>query len=66
MDPFETLIEASIAQWHGIEPPNQPAKRLAAELAATITAFEALRGALVFEDEPASFEAALQATKESA
>ena len=32
----------------------------------TIAAFEALRGTLVFEDEPSSFEAALQATKEEA
>ena len=62
----ETLIEATIARWHGIEAPNEPAKRLAAELAETIAAFEALRGSLVFEDEPSSFEAALQATKETA
>jgi len=41
-----------------------PAQRLAAELADTIKAFEALRGTLVFEDEPSSFEAALQAAKE--
>ena len=61
---FETLVESTIARWHGIEPPNDPAKRLAADLAATIAAFEALRGTLAFEDEPSSFEAALQATKE--
>ncbi len=66
MGDFETLVEATIARWHGIEPPNDPGRRLAAELAATITAFEALRGTIVFEDEPSSFEAALQATKESA
>ena len=66
MGAFETSIEATIARWHGIEPPNDPAKRLAAELAATIEAFEALRGTLAFEDEPSSFEAALQATKEGA
>jgi hypothetical protein len=65
MDAFETSVEATIARWHAIEPPNDPAKRLAAELAATITAFEALRGTLTFEDEPSSFEAALQATKET-
>ncbi len=65
MGVFETLIETTIARWHGIQPPNEPAKRLAAELAATIEAFEALRGTLVFEDEPSSFEAALQATKET-
>ena len=65
MGAFETSVEATIARWFGIKAPNQPAKRLAAELADTITAFEALRGTLVFEDEPSSFESALQATKES-
>jgi hypothetical protein len=55
-----------IATWHGVTAPNEPARRLAAELAGTIAAFEKLHGTLVFEDEPASFEAALQATKESA
>jgi hypothetical protein len=66
MSAFETSVEATIARWHGIEPPNEPAKRLAADLASTIAAFEALRGTLAFEDEPSSFEAALQATKEGA
>ena len=66
MGAFETSVEATIARWFGIKPPNDPARRLAAELADTITAFEALHGTLVFEDEPSSFEAALQATKESA
>jgi hypothetical protein len=64
MGAFETEVEATIARWFGIEAPNAPARRLAAELAATISAFEALRGTMTFEDEPASFEAALQATKE--
>jgi hypothetical protein len=66
MGAFETSVEATIARWHGIDAPNEPAKRLAAELAETIAAFEALRGTLAFEDEPSSFEAALQATKEGA
>ena len=64
MAAFENDIESTISRWHGITPPNDPAKRLAAELAQTIEAFEKLRGTLAFEDEPASFEAALQATKE--
>jgi hypothetical protein len=64
MGAFETSVEAAIARWFGIKPPNKPAKRLAADLAASIAAFEALRGTIVFEDEPSSFEAALQATKE--
>jgi hypothetical protein len=66
MGAFETSLESTIARWHGIRPPNEPGKRLAAELADTIAAYEALRGTLVFEDEPSSFEAALQATKEGA
>lgn len=66
MGAFETSVEATIARWHGIEAPNDPARRLASELAGTIEAFEALRGQMVFEDEPSSFEAALQATKEGA
>jgi hypothetical protein len=63
---FDNSLEAAISCWHGIDSPNAAAKRLASELAGTIAAFEALRGTLVFEDEPASFEAALQATKEIA
>ena len=66
MDDLETAIEATIARWHGIKVPNDPARRFTAELAETIAAFEALRGTLVFEDEPSSFESALQATKEGA
>ncbi len=66
MGAFLTSVEATIARWHGIKPPNRPARRMADELANTIAAFEALRGTLVFEDEPSSFEAALQATKEGA
>ena len=52
MDDFAAEVEATIARWHGIAAPNDPARRMAAELIATIRAFEALRGTLVFEDEP--------------
>jgi hypothetical protein len=61
---FLVVTEAMVATWHGITPPNDPARRLAADLANTIKAFEALRDRPRFEDEPSSFEAALQATKE--
>jgi hypothetical protein len=64
MDDFEAEIEATIARWHGIAAPNDPARRMAADLINTIRAFEALRGTLVFEDEPSSFEAALLEAKE--
>ncbi|HET6197652.1 MAG TPA: hypothetical protein VFE12_17955 [Acetobacteraceae bacterium] len=64
MDDFEAQVEATIARWHGIAPPNDPARRMAADLISTIRAFEALRGSLAFEDEPSSFEAALHEAKE--
>jgi hypothetical protein len=64
MDEFEAEIEATIARWHGIAAPNDPARRMAADLISTIRAFEALRGPLVFEEEPSSFEAALREAKE--
>ena len=64
MDPFEAEVEATIARWHGITAPNEPARRMAADLIVTIRAFEALRGTLAFEDEPSSFESALHDTKE--
>lgn len=63
---FVKHIEASVEAWHGIKPPNAPARRLAADLAATIAAFEAQRHVLAFDDEPSSFEAALIACKERA
>ena len=65
MDDFPTATEAMIARWFGVEPPNDAGRRMAADLVHTIAAFEKLRGTLVFEDEPSSFEAALQATKET-
>ena len=64
MDDFLSATEAAVARWHGITAPNEPARRMAADLAATIAAFTALRGTLAFEDEPASFEAALRETME--
>ena len=61
---FLPATEAMIETWHGVKPPNAPASRLAADLENTIRAFEALRGRMRFEDEPASFEIALQAVRE--
>ena len=61
---FLSTTEAAIAAWQGITPPNDPARRLAADLASTIAALEAVRGTLRFEDEPSSFEAALLECKE--
>jgi hypothetical protein len=65
MDPFLTEMELTIARWHGVSAPNEPARRMAADLLNTIAAFQALRGTLAFEDEPASFEAALHDMREA-
>ena len=64
MGDFLAETETTIARWHGVVAPNQPARRMAADLAGIIAEFEALRGTLRFEDEPSSFEAALRATME--
>jgi hypothetical protein len=64
MPTLQDIIETSVATWSGIAPPNEAARRMAADLAATIAAFEAQRGRLQFEDEPSSFEAALLEAKE--
>ena len=66
MDDFPHATEAAIARWFGVAPPNDPGRRMAADLVHTIAAFEKLRGTLVFEDEPSSFDSALQAPKETA
>lgn len=63
MEP-KTPIEKQIVFWTGIAPPNAQAREMAAQLEALIKDFEAQQGLLAFEDEPSSFEAALQATKD--
>jgi hypothetical protein len=65
MDQFLAETEAMIARWHGVAAPNEPGRRMAADLINTIAAFEALRGTLRFEDEPSSFEAALLDLRET-
>ena len=62
-DNFLSATEAYIKFWHGIDVPNDAGRRLAADLAHVIQAFEGQRARLQFEDEPSSFAAALQATK---
>lgn len=64
MTDFEQKTEDYVAAWHGIHPPNDPARRMAADLTATIAAFEAQRSILQFEDEPSSFETVLREFKE--
>ena len=55
-----------IAAWHGVTAPNEQGRRLADDLQGIIRNFARLRGTIAFEEEPSSFEAALQATKDGA
>jgi hypothetical protein len=54
----------SVRRWQGIAVPNAAARHGLKDFDGLIAALEKLRGELVFEDEPASFEAALAACKE--
>lgn len=62
--PLREIVAVQAQTWSGIVQPNEAAGIMADALAASIAGFEALRGQLAFEDEPSSFEAALQETKE--
>ena len=62
--PLREIVAVQARTWSGIEQPNEAAGIMADALSASIVGFTALRGQLAFEDEPSSFEAALQATKE--
>jgi hypothetical protein len=63
---IERKVEEQAKLWSGIAPPNAAAREFASGLAAVIAGLERVRGDLVFEDEPSSFEGALQETKERA
>jgi hypothetical protein len=61
---IERQVEEQAKAWSGIAPPNSTSRDFALGLAETVKGFERARGQLVFENEPSSFEAALQETKE--
>ena len=56
---FVDQTVASIALWHGVAPPNAVALAMVEDLGKIIVDFSALRSSMRFEDEPASFTAAL-------
>ncbi len=55
--PLRDIVAVQAQTWSGISQPNEAAGIMADALAASIAGF-------TFEDEPSSFEAALQETKE--
>lgn len=58
------LVAGQAATWSGVEQPNEAAGVMADMLDSSLKGLAALRGQLRFEEEPSSFEAALQETKE--
>jgi hypothetical protein len=58
------LIRDQANAWSSVAPPNAVAETLAAGFAEVIDRLAALRGGLTFEQEPASFLAALQEAKD--
>jgi hypothetical protein len=63
---FADTLKQSIRAWSGIECPNEAAQHALSDFPSLLKELAALRATLVFEDEPSSFEAALQAEKEPA
>lgn len=59
----ETL-QNSIRAWSGVECPNAAGRHGLNDFPGLLKELEALRGTLVLEDEPSSFEAALLQEKE--
>jgi len=57
-------VEEQAKVWSGVAPPNAASGDFTRGLTEAIQGFERTRGQLRFEDEPSSFEAALQDTKE--
>jgi hypothetical protein len=55
-----------IRTWSGVSVPNAAARHGLADHLALIAELEALRGSMVFEDVPSSFEAALRDCQEPA
>ncbi len=58
-------VEAAAGYWSGVVPPNAASAAMAGQLAGIRDGFVAARGAMAFEEEPASFEAALLSVKET-
>ena len=56
----------AIRRWSGVSLPNAAARHGLADHVALIAEIEALRGTMVFEDEPSTFEAALRDLQEPA
>lgn len=64
IDETRTLVASTIKFWSGIVPPNAAASEIAGQFGTAQGDLAALRGKAGFEEEPAGFLSALQATKE--
>jgi hypothetical protein len=63
---IERQVEEQAKLWSAIAPPSEAAQAFARGLASVAAGFKLTRGQMAFEEEPSSFEAALQEIKETA
>ena len=63
---IDRQVKEQAGLWSGISPPNAAGEEFARGLTEIAAGFESLRGELAFEDEPSTFEAALDELKETA
>lgn len=59
------MLKQYIRDWSGVECPNEAAEIALTDFPGLMRELATLRATLVFEDEPSTFEAALQAEKEA-
>ncbi|MBB95445.1 MAG: hypothetical protein CML68_12745 [Rhodobacteraceae bacterium] len=64
-DDLAKLFEDVARTWSSVPLPNPVGVQMALPLQDTITGLAAEHGRMAFEEEPSSFDAALQATKET-
>ena len=62
--PMGEVVAEQARVWSAVEVPNEAGDAMAHALQATADGFARLRGTLVFEEEPSSFEAVLRELKE--
>ncbi|WP_149540150.1 hypothetical protein [Siccirubricoccus phaeus] len=61
---FVVPMMEAIRRWSGVSVPNAAARQGLVDFEGLMAELAALRGSMVFEDEPSSFEAALRECKE--
>ncbi len=59
-DNFSACLQRTISSWHGVDLPSPAATRALVDLTETIRSLASVRDRLAFDDDAASFAAALR------